>query len=71
MTREELLKRIQDVIWTVYTKEQDHGDPVGYRMGLISNLLDEYEQPTHKKVNGVDGYVGPDIPVGESKDTTK
>jgi hypothetical protein len=66
MTKEQLLKRIERIVWSVSSEEEDHGDPVGYRMGLISDLLDEYEQPTHKKINGVDGYLGPDIPAGEN-----
>jgi hypothetical protein len=63
MTREELLKRIEQVLWAVYSKEEEHPDPVAYRMSLVNDLLDEYERPTHKKINGVDGYLGPDIPV--------
>lgn len=69
MTKEQLLKRIEQVIWSVYSAEEDQGDPVGYRMQLISDLLAEYEQPTHKKINGVDGYYGPDIPT-EAKEAT-
>ncbi len=66
MTKTELLQRIEKAMWAVYTAEQEQGDPVKYRMGLVSDLLDEYEAPTHKKINGVDGYYGEDIPVSEA-----
>lgn len=71
MTRDELLQEIERVIWAVYSDEEEQGQPVAYRMRLVSELLDEYEAPTHKKINGVDGYFGPDVPIDAKQEETK